>query len=127
MRLTWRDAVSTTLVAAGLLLALSVTQSWGWLGLSGVRAGIIVLGVAGFGACLVSAPTERFYRSDPFGLLLLGVLILALAFTIIGGLIFADMSYLVALMLVVVMLWALATLRHAIEGINPASHHPVAG
>jgi hypothetical protein len=44
------------------------------------------------------------------------VVMLALAVAIGGGLITGSVEYLVALMLVTIMLWALATIRHAVEG-----------
>ena len=116
MRLSWKDAWSTLLVVAGLAIALSVTQGWNWPLLGGVREGIIALGIAGLGACLLGSPRERFYFTDPFGLATILVVMAALAIAIVGGLIVGSVEYLVALMLVTAMLWTLATLEHAVEG-----------
>ncbi len=116
MRLTWRDAVSTVLVFAGLAMALSVIEGWGWPLLGGVREGIVAAGVAGVAACALGAPLERSYFVDPFGLVttLIGMTVLAIA--IVGGLILGTQEFLLMLMLVIGMLWALATVRHAVEG-----------
>jgi hypothetical protein len=116
MRLSWKDAWSTVLVVAAMAMALSVTQGWNWPLLGGVREGIIALAIAGLGACLLGSPRERSYFTDPFGLVTMLVVMVALAIAIVGGLIVASVEYLVALMLVTAMLWALATLRHAVEG-----------
>jgi hypothetical protein len=116
MRLSWKDAWSTVLVVAGLAMALSVTLGWRWPLLGGVREGIIALGIAGLGACILGSPRERVYFTDPFGLVTMLIVMVALAFTIVGGLIVASVEYLIALMLVTGMMWVLATLRHAMDG-----------
>ena len=116
MRLSWKDAWSTVLVVAGLAMALSVTLGWRWPFLGGVREGIIALGIAGLGACILGSPRERVYFTDPFGLVTMLIVMVALAFTIVGGLIVASVEYLIALMLVTGMMWVLATLRHAMDG-----------
>lgn len=116
MQLTWRDLLSTVLVAFGLALALSVTQGWNWPLLGGVREGIIALAVVGLGAHLLGAPRQKFYFTDPFGLMTMLIVVVAFAVAIVGGLITASVQYLLVLMLVVTMMWAMATLRHAVEG-----------
>jgi hypothetical protein len=116
MRLTWKDAWSTVLVVVGLTLALSVTQGWNWPLLGGVREGIIALTVLGFGAHLLGAPRERFYFTDPFALMTMLIVVAALAIAIVGGLITGLVQYLLVLMVVIIVLWAFATLRHAVEG-----------
>lgn len=116
MRLNWKDAWSTVLVVLGLTMALSVTQGWNWPLLGGVREGIIALAVVGFGAHLLGSPGERFYFTDPFALIAILIVVAAMAIAIVGGLITGSVQYLVGLMLVTTMLWALATLRHAVEG-----------
>jgi Ca2+/Na+ antiporter len=119
MRLGWKDAWSTVLVVVGLAMALSVTQGWNWPLLGGVREGIIALAIAGLGACLLGSPRERFYRTDPFGLVTMLVFMVALAVAILGGLIVGSVEYLVMLMLVTAMLWVVGTFRHAVEGSTP--------
>ena len=121
MRLTWKDALSTVLVLAGLLMALSVIQGWGWPLLSGVRSGIIALGIVGLAACALGAPRESFYYRDPFGLMTTAIVMIALAVAIVGGLIVGTQQFLIVLMVVTAMLWVMATVRHAVEGSNPAT------
>ncbi len=116
MRLSWKDAWSTVLVVVGLMLALSVTQGWNWPLLGGVREGIIALTVLGVGAHLFGAPRERFYFTDPFALITMLIVVAALAIAIVGGLITGSVQYLLVLMAVITVLWALATFRHAVEG-----------
>jgi hypothetical protein len=116
MRLNWKDAWSTVLVVVGLAMALSVTQGWNWPLLGGVREGIVALGIVGVGACLLGSPRERSYFTDPFGLAMVLVVMVAAAIAIVGGLIVGSVEYLVALMFVTAVLWAIATLRHAVEG-----------
>jgi hypothetical protein len=116
MKLNWKDAWSTVLVVVGLAMALSVTQGWNWPLLAGVREGIVALGIAGVGACILGAPRERSYFSDPFGLALILVVVAAAAIAIVGGLIVGSVEYLLALMFVTAVLWTVATLRHAVEG-----------
>ena len=121
MRLTWRDAVSTVLVLAGLAMALSVIEGWGWPLLGGVREGIVAAGIAGVAACLLGSTLEKSYFTDPFGLIttIIGMAVIGIA--IVGGLIFGTQEFLLMLMLVIGMLWVLATVRHAVEGAAPTA------
>jgi hypothetical protein len=121
MRLSWRDGLSTVLVLAGLLMALSVIQGWGWPFLGGVRSGIVALGIVGLAACVLGAPRESFYYRDPFGLMTTLIVMIALAVAIVGGLIFAMQQFLIVLMVVTAMLWVMATVRHAVEGATPST------
>jgi len=116
MKLDWKDAVSTTLVVVGLILALSVTQGWNWPLLGGVREGIVALAVIGFGAHLLGAPRERFYYNDPFGLITVLIAVTTIGIAIVGGLITGSVEYLLGLMVVITMFWVFATFRHAVEG-----------
>ena len=120
MRLTWRDAVATVLVLAGLTMALSVSQGWDWPLLGGVREGIVALTLAGLAACLLGSPRERFYYTDPFGLFFAVVAVAWLAFAVVGGLITGGQQFLLALAGITTMLWLLGTVRHAVEGNEPA-------
>lgn len=122
MRLTWRDLVSTFLVVVGLVLALSVMEGWNWPLLGGVREGIIALTVVGFGAHLLGEPRDRFYWTDPFGLVTMLIVAAAMGIAIVGGLITGSVQFLLLLMLVTPMLWAIATFRHVVEGHTPTGH-----
>ncbi len=127
MRLTLRDAVSTAIVLAGLAMGLSVLAGWNWPLLGGVRAGIVAVAIAGFAACMLASALESFYFTDPFGVMTFLVAMGAMAIGIVGGLISDSEEFLLMLMLVVAMLWLLATLRHAIEGGRPAGAAKIAG
>ena len=116
MKLTWKDGLSTVLVSAGLLMALSVLLGWGWPLLGGVRSGIVALGLVGVAACALGAPRESFYYRNPFGLMTTVIVMIALAVAIIGGLIAGTTQFLIVLMVVTAMLWVMATVRHAVEG-----------
>ena len=116
MRLDWRDAIATVFVVIGLTLALSVTQGWNWPLLGGVREGIVALVVLGLVAHFLGAPRERFYYTDAFGLLTVVIAVAAMAVAIVGGLLTGSAEYLLALMLIVGVMWTIATLRHAVEG-----------
>ena len=121
MRLTWKDLVSLFLVLVGFSLALSVIQGWDWPLLSGVREGVVVLAVFGFGAHLLGAPREKFYWTDPFGLLLVLAVVAAMGVAIVGGLITGSTEFLLLLMIATPTLWVMSTLRHAVEGATPTS------
>jgi uncharacterized phage infection (PIP) family protein YhgE len=121
MRLTWRDLLAAVLVVVGLVLALSVMEGWNWPLLGGAREGIIALTVVGFGAHLLGEPRERFYWTDPFALVTMVIVAAAIAIAIVGGLITGSAQFLLALMLVIPMLWAIATLRHVVEGRTPTT------
>lgn len=122
MRLTWKDLFSLALVLVGLALALSVMQEWNWPLLGGVREGIVALAVFGFAAHLMGAPRERFYWTDPFGLVMVIGVLGAMGIAIVGGLITGSAEFLLILMIVTPILWIIATFRHAIEGRTPTSH-----
>lgn len=120
MRLTWRDAASTVLLGAGVLMAASVIAGWNWPLLSGTRSGILALAVLGFASCVFGAPMERFYYTDPFGILTVVIAVLGAVVAIVGGLITGMGPFLGLLIAVSIMLWIMATLRHMVEGRTPA-------
>lgn len=121
MRFTWRDALATLLVAAGLAFGYSVVAGWAWPLMSGVRAGIIALGVAGMLACPVSwtkQETDFFQKPSLSGLRQAGIffvvgVIVGTFLLIVGiiGLIVGTMPYLEWMLAGVVVMW-LITLVH---------------
>jgi hypothetical protein len=122
MKLGWKDAWSTLLVVLGVTMALSVIGGWNWPLLGGVREGIVALAVLGVAAHLFGEPRERFYFTDPFAMVAMLIIMGTMAIAIVGGLITGSVQYLVALIVVVVMLWGFATLRHAVEGRHTPRH-----
>jgi hypothetical protein len=116
MGLTRKDAYATVPVAAGLLLALSVTQNWDWPLMNGVRMGIIALGVTGAFACAVSGwATDKVSFSNPFMVIggLLGVVALGAG---VVGLFAGTMPYLVATMAAVALLWLVTVVHRVFAG-----------
>jgi hypothetical protein len=118
----WREAPPTLLTAAGLTLALSVTQGWNWPLLGDARAGIIALGLVGFGACVASAPSAiGFSIKDPFVIaaVVAGIVVLAAG---VMGLFMNTLPYLVAMMGATAALWLVATTRHLVERGTGTAH-----
>jgi hypothetical protein len=121
MGLTRKDFYATVVVAAGVLLALSVTQAWNWPLMNSVRVGIIALGVTGMFACSVSGwATDKVSFSNPFIVIggLLGVIALGAG---VVGLFANTMPYLVATMVAVILLW-LVTVVHRLFAGSTTSH-----
>lgn len=124
MTFTWRDVLATVFVAAGLLLALSVLQGWGWPVMNGTRAGIIALGIAGMLACSVSAwagPNVSY--TNPFVMIgiVLGVIALGAA---VGGLFANAIIYLAVMMGATALLW-LVTVVHRLFS-DATTRQPIA-
>lgn len=112
----FKDVWATFVTAAGLTLALSVTQSWGWPFLSGARAGIIALGVSGLFVCGSSSwAAPGFSAKDPFMIVAIVTGIVLLGAGVIG--LFANtMPYLIVMMAATVVIWLVATVRHLVAG-----------
>lgn len=115
MRLTWRDGLATdfvTVAALLYLLWLAGIEPFG-MGARGVGAAVLVLGLAasvtavvyGVGAGLMRAPTPYLAAASIAGLtaLVAGVITLTSA----------SEPMLALLVAVTVVLWAMATTRHA--------------
>lgn len=116
MALTRRDAYATLFVVAGLLLAVSVVQGWGWPLMNGVRMGIIALAVTGMFACSVSGwagPNVSY--TNPFMILgiAIGVITLGAA---IGGLFVDTIIYLAVMMVAVALLWLVTVVHRLFSG-----------
>ena len=115
MTLTRRDLYATIVVAAGLLLAMSVALSWNWPLMNGVRMGSIALGVTGMLGCAVSGWAEGSPSfKDPFMIIgsVLGVV--ALGAGLVG--LFANSTiYLFVMMATIALLW-LVTVAHRLLG-----------
>src|ERR1700674_1475179 len=108
------DAGATLLTGVGLTLALSVTQGWNWPLLGDVRAGIIALGVVGFGACLMGGwRATAVATTGPFAFVANVAGMVWVGSGAIG--LFANaVPDLVAMMGATFVLWLLATVRHLV-------------
>jgi predicted ferric reductase len=123
MRLTGKDFIGTLLAAAAILVALDVTNAWGWPVINGYRAGVIALTVIGFGMCSAASDYSTVRWTNPLVLIavVLGVAALAL---MIAGLIWATETLFVWLAAVIVALWLVSTVRHMI---TPSTRFPAHG
>jgi hypothetical protein len=113
MRFTVKDFVGSMLAAAAVAVTLAVTNGWGWPLLGDYRAGTIALAVIGFAMCSAASDYSTVRGTQPLVVLaaILGVAALAL---MIGGLIWATATIFVWFAAVIVALWFVTTLRHAI-------------
>jgi len=112
----FKEVMPTLFTAAGLTLALSVVLGWSWPLLGDARAGIIALGIVGFGACITSgSAASSFGVKDPFVIAAIFAGVVLLVAGVIG--LFANtMPYLVVMMLATAAIWLIATTRHLVEG-----------
>src|SRR5690242_13529845 len=69
MRLTGKDFIGTLLAAAAILVALDVTNAWGWPVINGYRAGVIALTVIGFGMCSAASDYSTVRWTNPLVLI----------------------------------------------------------
>jgi hypothetical protein len=124
MKLTWKDGLTTALGGLIVAMGLAVTRAWGWPMLGSYRTGIIVLAVVGVVACAVggmgfegAAPsfTGRFAALSR--LLHVGV-----GVVVVVGLVAPSRGAVIALVAIIAVQWAVATLRHAFATV---AHRPV--
>ena len=123
MRLTVKDALGGVLAAGAVLVALDVSNGWGWPLLGDYRAGTIALGVLGFAMCAFASDYSTVRGPDP--LLVVAVLLgLAALGLLISGLILATAALFVWLAVVIVALWLVSTGRHVIARGQQLPAHP---
>jgi hypothetical protein len=117
MRFNSKDLVGGLLAAAAVLVALDVTNGWGWPMLGDYRAGTIALGVIGFAMCGAASDYSNVRSPNPL-IILAGILGVAALGLLIGGLIWATATLFMWLAGVIVALWAVSTLRHVITPVD---------
>jgi hypothetical protein len=119
MRLTYRDVITTTLAGAVVAVTLAVTQGWDWALLGTPRAGVLALGLLGIAMCSVGTraadmATAEELRRHPA--MIAGTVFGAIALVLlVVGLIVGTEAWLVALALDLMVLWLIATVRHAVQ------------
>jgi hypothetical protein len=121
MGLTWRDGAATVLAGLVVAVMLALTLGWSWPLLGDFRAGVVALAIVGFGMCSVGMrATEAAAFKQPHMILasLLGVLALAL---IVLGLVFATEGLFLTLGFLLLALWVLTTVDHALPVTGPRS------
>ena len=123
MRLTYKDAVGGALALIAVLVALDLTNAWGWPLLGDYRAGVIALAVIGFGMCAWASDYSTIGRTDPLVVIagMLGIAALAL---LVAGLIWATAQLMVWFAIVIVSLWLVSTVRHLIAHARPTPARP---
>jgi hypothetical protein len=117
MKLTSKDAITTILAALVLAVTLAVIEGWAWPMLGSTRAGIVAVGILGVAMCSIGTRSEDMATRDAFvhhpGMIVgsaLGTVALVL---LIAGLIAGTEALLIVLAGDLVLLWAVATIRHA--------------
>ena len=117
MKLSYKDAITTVLAALVVAVMLAVTEGWAWPMLGSTRAGIVAVGILGVAMCSIGTRSEDMATRNAFvnhpGMIVgsaLGAVALVL---LIAGLIAGSEALLVALASVLLLLWAVATIRHA--------------
>jgi hypothetical protein len=117
MKLTYRDAITTALTTLVVAVTLAATQGWDWPMLGSPRAGIIAVGILGVAMCSIGTRSEDMATKNAFvqhpGMIVgsaLGALTLVL---LIAGVISGTETLLIGITAVMVLLWAVATIRHA--------------
>jgi|SRR5579872_1003650 len=120
MALTRKDLYATLLVAAGILLAVSVVEGWGWPLMNGVRMGIVALLLFGTFACAASGwatPDVKFTGPFMIAAVLVGALTVIAA---VVGLFANTVVFLEIVMAGLVLLWLITTMdRMLVAGSAP--------
>lgn len=111
MRVTSKDVIGSVLAAAAILVAMAVSNSWGWPLLGDYRAGTIALGVIGFAMCAAASDYSTVRGPDPF-VVIAAVMGIAALVLIVAGLIWATATLFGWLAVVIVGLWLVSTVRH---------------
>jgi hypothetical protein len=121
MRLDWKDGLNTVLAGAVALVALAVTNDWGWPLLGSVRTGSLVVGALGIAMCIGSRGGEAFESGRPGAAvkILAGLGVLALVLTVVGA-VGGSESVFMALAIDTIVMWLMATIRHAATGSIPS-------
>ena len=123
MRLSWRDAVATLLVAAAAAVTLSIMNGWDWPLIGDARAGAIGVLVLGFAASVTGGGPQWFVAALRRGVSTQGMWLSIFA-SAMGLLTFAllvvdlfvnSVTLLVWTTVALLALWIVATIHHAIE------------
>jgi hypothetical protein len=114
MRLTWKDGVATLLVIGVVLVALAVVQGWDWPLVGSYRAGTVAILAMGLGVCaLGGSMLEREGAGGPYRATMSILGFAALAFGVWALIADAEEPF-IALTVVTVLMWLVATLHHLV-------------
>lgn len=115
MRLTWRDFVTTLLIAAVVLVFASNAAGWAWPFVDTTRGATLVVGAIGLGACIVGGSGNAIVAKSRY-MALMSTLGGAAALLLVVGLISGWPIALSLLVLDTVLLYVIATVRHGLMG-----------
>ena len=117
MKLTDRDGITTVLATLVVAVTLAVTQGWAWPLLGSPRAGIVGVGILGIAMCSIGTRSEDMATKEAFvhhpGMIVGSALGAVALLLLIAGLIVGTETMLITISGVLVLLWAVATIRHA--------------
>ena len=119
MKLTWKDAVTTLIMAAVIILERAYFHNWNWPLVSGMRWVVIGIATLTVLSLFFSYVLDRVHSVG--WNIIAGVFSLStLALTGLG-LYYANSDFVVLLMLNTVLLWAVSMIGHVISH-RPVSH-----
>jgi hypothetical protein len=130
MGITWRDGVNTGLAAAVGVVALAVTNEWGWPLLGSARSGTLAVAILGIAMCTMSGTKEATEAGlrDVGAKVAAGLGGIALVL-IVAGLIAGSEPVFMVLVIDILALWLVATIRHSLVGSGaprPVAQSPAA-
>jgi hypothetical protein len=111
--LTLRDALATMLVGTAVAVYFNAVRGWDWPLVGSVRSAAIAMGILGMGACTVAdgfvpgVGTSGFIRFGMWGSF-------AATGLVIGASMTGSEAVLFALASALIVLWLVATARHAL-------------
>ena len=119
--------MTSVLAAVVVLIALAVTNDWGWPLLASARAGSFAVGFIGIAMCITAGSGRAIDRElqDPAVKVMSAFGALALVLMIAGVISVSEFVF-TALVIDVLGLWLMATIRHATTSIRAGGHaeHP---
>jgi len=113
MRLTWRDFVTTLLMAAVVMVYAANAAGWAWPIVDTVRGATLVVGVIGLGSCIVGGSASAIAAKGRY-MALMGTLGGVAALLTVVGLVSGWAIALNLLVLDTLLLYAIATVRHMV-------------
>jgi peptidoglycan/LPS O-acetylase OafA/YrhL len=126
MRLTRRDGFTTLVMAACTAVLLAVTQGWDWPLLGSYRTGTLALGILGQAMCAGGARDVMSLKKNGGYIAAMSVLGGGALVLVVVGLITSSEPVFVALWAVILGMWIVSTVRHAVQpttAATPAAAH----
>jgi hypothetical protein len=115
MRLTWRDGLTTILAVLVVAVTLGAIRGWDWPFIGSDRSAVGVLGILGYAMCYASA-VPRTFLSMNGGYRTVASVLGAAALVLVGvGLVWPSETWIIAVAIDILALWAIATARHELR------------